>query len=278
MLQAHSPLWNGLWVGPNVLLLLLGGVIWARGLWRKFPTFLVFAFVSGIGDLIVFYADVAPSVSPVNFWRIDWASLLFESALKFIVIGELFFHVIKPYKSISRLGQNLIRGSGAALVFLAALTAGLSRTDSPVRLISGAHLLEQTVFIVESGVVLFIFLFAGFFHLRFDRLSFGTLLGFGISACGYLASWAILANASPSAHGRTVLDLLNMSTHLICVLIWYYYWLVPEKKSLSAKDEQKRPPTQPPSDPPSTFSGGSPQDHEEAVNDWNRELERLIHQ
>jgi|SRR5579872_3806361 hypothetical protein len=277
MLQAHSLLWNSLWIGPNALLLLLGGVIWARGVWRKFPTFLVFAFVSGFGDLCVFYADIAPSVSPVSFWHIDWASLLFESALKFIVIGALFFNVIKPYKSISKLGQNLIRGSGAALLFLAALTAGLSRTDSPVRLISGAHLLEQTVFIVESGLVLFIFVFASFFHLRFDRLSFGVLLGFGVSACEHLAAWAILANAAPSAHGRTLLDFLNMATHLSCVLIWSYYWLTPEKRK-TFPDRQKRPPTQPPSDPPSTFSGGNPKDHEEAVNDWNRELERLIHQ
>lgn len=278
MLQAHSLLWNGLWVGPNALLLLLACLIWARGLWRKFPTFVAFAIVSGIGDLLVFYADIAPSISAANFWRVDWASLLLESLLKFVVIGELFSRALNPYRSVSRLGRNLARSCGALLVLLAALIAGLSRADSTMRLISGFHLLEQTVFIVELGLVLFIFLFAGFFHLRFDRLSFGTLLGFGISACGYLATWAILANASPSAQGRTLLDLLNMSTHLMCVLIWHYYWLVPEKKSPPAKDEQKRPPTQPPSDPPTTFLGGSPQDQEEAVNDWNRELERLIHQ
>lgn len=277
MLQAHSLLWNSLWVGPNVLLLFLGGVIWARGLRRKFPTFLAFVFVSAIGDLSVFYADIAPSVSAANFWRIDWVNLLLESLVKFIVIGELFSRVLEPYRSVSSLGRNLARGSGATLVLLAALLAGFSRADSSMRLISGAHVLEQTVFIVELGLIFFIFVFARFFHLPLDRLSFGILLGFGISASGYLATWAILANASPSAEGRTLLDLLNMSTHLMCVLIWYYYWLVPEKKSL-AKDQQKRPPTQPPSDPPTTFSGGSPQDHEGAVHDWNRELERLIHQ
>ncbi|MFZ0734320.1 MAG: hypothetical protein WAM79_18510 [Candidatus Sulfotelmatobacter sp.] len=276
MLQAHSSLWNCLWVGPNALLLLLGGLLWARGLWRRFPTFLAFAVVSAVGDLSVFYADIAPYVSAANFWRIDWASLLLESLVKFIVIGELFFQVLEPYRSVSRLGRNLARGSGAALVLLGAFIAGLSRSDSTMRLISGAHVLEQTVFIVELGLVLFIFLFAGFFHLPLDRLSFGILLGFGISACEHLAAWAILANAAPSAHGRTLIDFLNMATHLGCVLIWYYYWLVP-KKTMSSKDHSKRPPTQPPSDPP-TFSGGSPQDHEEAVNDWNRELERLIHQ
>jgi len=258
--------------------LLLGGMIWSRGLWRKFPTFLAFALVSGIGDLSVFYADVAPSISAANFWRTDWASLLLESLFKFIVIGELFSRVLEPYRSVSSLGRNLARGSGAALVLLAALIAGLSRADSSMRLISGFHILEQTVFIVEIGLVLFIFLFAGFFHVPLSRLSFGILLGFGVSACEHLAAWAILANAAPSARGRTLLDLSNMSTHLICVLIWYYYWLVPEKKSPPVKDEQERPPTQPPSDPPTTFPGGGPQDHEQTVNDWNRELERLIHQ
>jgi hypothetical protein len=277
MLQAHSLLWNALWVGPNALLLFLACLIWARGLWRNFPAFFAFAIVSGVGDLVVFYADIARSVSAANFWRIDWASLLLESLFKFIVIGDLFSRVLEPYRSVSMLGRNLARGSGATLVLLAALVAGFSRADSSMRLISGAHVLEQTVFIVELGLVLFIFLFARFFHLPLDRLSFGVLLGFGVSACEHLAAWAILANAAPSAHGRTLLDFLNMATHLSCVLIWSYYWLTPEKRK-TFPDRQKRPPTQPPSDPPSTFSGGNPKDHEEAVNDWNRELERLIHQ
>src|ERR1051326_7492098 len=182
MLQAHSFLWNYLWVAPNILLLALGILIWMRGLSRHLPAFLVFAIVSPLGGICVFAADIAPSVSAVNFWRTFWASALVESLLKFIVIGEVFSRVLGRYPSISRMGRLLISGLGAALVLLATLAAALARGDSQVRLISGFHLLEQTVFIVELGLVIFVFLFAAYFHLSWDRLSFGVLLGFGFSA------------------------------------------------------------------------------------------------
>lgn len=256
MLQAHSFLWNYLWVAPNVFLLILGFFIWKRRLSRELPAFLAFVIFSAVGDLSVFAADIAPSVSPVNFWRADWAYLLIESFLKFLVIAEVFSRVLSPYSSISRLGRILVTGFGAALVLLATLAAAYSPGDSSVRLISGFHLLEQTVFLVELGLVVFIFLFAAYFRLSWHRLSFGVLVGFGVSACGHLAGWAISANADLSAYGRTLLDFLDMTTHHICVLVWFYYLLVPGK--VAAKTPTPLP--------------------ENNLDLWNRELERLLQQ
>jgi len=266
MLQAHSFLWNYLWIAPNILLLLLAVVLWMRGIGRQFPAFVVFAVLSAVGDLAIFVADVSPSVSAVNFWRVDWASLLIESVPKFIVIGDIFSRVLNPYPSISRLGRVLISWVGAALVFVASLVAAFSRGDSTVRLISGVHLLDQTVFMVELGLILVIFLFGAYFRLSWDRRSFGMLLGFGVSASGQLAAWAIIANANPSAHGRTLLDFLEMATHQVCVLIWFYYLLIPKRPGV------KRPTR-------TSFAGsGSDGSHQEYLDVWNRELERLLQQ
>jgi hypothetical protein len=211
----------------------------------------------------VYGADVVPSVTPVNFWRVDWVSLLIESLLKFLVIGEVFSRVLNPYPSVSRLGRVSVSGLGVALVVVAALAAAYSRGDSTVGLISGAHLLEQTAFIIESGLIFFLFLFATYFRLSWDRQSFGLLLGLGISACLHLATWAVVANAGPSSRERTLLAFLNMATYHVCVLIWYYYLLVPEKK-----------PAKPKLPPPNPPSGSGPDD----LDALNRELEQLIHQ
>lgn len=256
MLQAHSILWNYLWVAPDLLFLLLGWMIWRRGLARQVPAFLAFAVIGALGDLIVFGADIAPFVSAPYFWRIEWANLLLESTLKFFVIGEVFSTLLVLYPSISRLGRVLVTGLGALLVLVAAVVAGFAHGDNPYWLISGFHLLEQTVFVVQSGLILFLLLFARYFHLQWDRISFGILLGLGISACEHLAIWAVIANASPSEYTRTLLDLLGMATFHICVLIWFYYLLVPEKaarKSIVPLPENNL-----------------------AV--WNRELERLLQQ
>ena len=256
MLQAHSLLWNYLWVAPNIILLGLAVVLWKRGLSRQFPSFMVFAVVSAVGDLTVFGADVAPFVSAENFWRIDWANLLVESLLKFILVGEVFSRILAPYPSISRIGRILISGFGAVLVLGASLVAAFSRGDSAMRLISGFHILEQTVFMIELGLILFLFLFAAYFRLSWDRMSFGMLLGLGVSACAHLGTWAVVANAAPTAIERTYIDFLNMGTYHLCVLIWLYYVLVPQK--VVTKSVVPLP--------------------ENNLAVWNRELERLLQQ
>jgi hypothetical protein len=239
-----------------VLLLALGLLLWRRGFRRLFPAFVAFAILSALGELTTFLADIIPSVTALTFWRVVWTSLLVESLLKFLVIGEVFSRVFAPYPSIGRPGKILVSAFGAALVLLSGMVAAFARGDSAVRLISGAHLLEQTVFLIESGLILLLFLFAAYFRLSWDRLSFGILLGLGISACEHLAAWAVVANAAPSSRGRTFIDFANMATNHICVLIWCYYLLIPQKPS-------GKPPAEPPKND---------------LDVWNRELERLLQQ
>jgi len=256
MLQAHSLLWNYLWVAPDLLSLAIGLIIWKRGLARQVPAFLAFAILGALGDLAVFGADIAPFVSAPNFWRVSWVNLVLEAVLKFLVIGEALSKLLSPYPSIGRLGRNLVSGCGAALVLLAGVVAGFAHGDNPMRLISGFHLLEQTVFAVELGLIVFLFLFGAYFHLSFNRLSFGILIGLGISACEHLATYAIVANASPSEYTRTLFDFLGMGTYHLCVLIWFYYVLVPQK--VVTKSVVPLP--------------------ENNLAVWNRELERLLQQ
>ena len=256
MLQAHSILWHYLWVAPNLLFILLGVLLWKRGVGRLYPAFIAFAILSSVGDLAAYLADIIPSVTPDNFWRVFWAGLLVESLLKFLVIGEVFSRVFTPYPSIARLGKTLVSGLGTLLVLIAAIMAGFARADTIVRIVAGAHLLEQTVFIVELGLIIFLFAFAAYFHLSWDRLSFGILLALGISACEHLAVWAIIANASPSEHVRTLFSLLGMATYHVCVLIWGYYLLVPGKVTVKPKISLP----------------------ENNLAVWNRELERLLQQ
>ncbi len=256
MLQAHSILWHCLWVAPNLLFVLLGVLLWRRGIGRIFPAFLAFAILGSVGDLATYLADIIPSVTPDNFWRVFWASLVIESVLKFLVIGEVFSRLFTPYPSIARLGKTLVSGCGALLVLAAAVMAGFARGDTMIRVIARAHLLEQTVFIVELGLIIFLFVFAAYFHLSWDRLSFGIMIGLGVSACEHLAVWAIIANASPSEHVRTLFSLLGMATYLLCVFIWFYYLLVPGKATVKTKISLP----------------------ENNLAVWNRELERLLQQ
>jgi hypothetical protein len=264
MLQAHSFLWHYLWVAPNVLLLFLGFLMWKRGLHKAFPAFFAFSIFSSIGQLSVYAADVIPSVTAENFWRVDWASLLVEGPLKFAVVAEIFAWAFGPYPSLARLGKISIRTVGVVLVFTSATIAAYAPKNGSFGIVSGAHQLDQTIYLIETGLMLFIFVFSYYFKLQLDRHSFGIALGLSLSACVHLATWAIMANAKVPNSVRYDLDFLNMGMYHLCVFIWFYYLLVRVKIR-----------NDPPMDPPANPLTGVP--CEEDLDALNQEMERLLH-
>jgi hypothetical protein len=263
MLQAHSPFWHYLWVAPNVFLLFLALVLWRRRVSERYPFFFAFAIVSAIGQLVVYAADVISSVTPGTWWLIFWAGLVVEGLLKFALVGEIFGHIFDPYPSLAKIGKFLIRGVGTGLVLAAALAAAYTPKDGLFGIVSGAHLLEQTIYLIEVGLLVFIFFLSSYFHISLVRPLFGITLGLSISGCVHLATWAIMANGVVSNSARDRLDFVNMATYHICVLIWYYYLLVPKKISTN----HPTPPQGPRAGPTA----------EEDLDVWNRELERLVH-
>jgi hypothetical protein len=254
MLQAHSLLWHYLWIGPNALLLIFAAILWRRGLYRIYPSFFAFAILSSLGEFTVYVADLASSVTPEVWWRVFWAVLGIEGLLKFALIAEIFGKVVDSYSAIAKLGKFLIRAVGGALVLAAALLAALAPNDSRFGIINGAHLLQQAVYLLETGLLAFIFVFSWYFGVRMGRPIFGISIGLAISACVQLATWAIAANGVLPPTNRTVLDFVNMATYNGCVLIWFYYLLV--HQNIVVK------PLLPPAD--------------SNLDLWNRELERLL--
>lgn len=255
MLQAHSFLWHYLWVAPNLLLLILAFLLWRRDLHKQYPIFFAFAVAGALVQLTIYAADIMPAVDPKTWWQVFWAGLLVEGLLKFVLVGEIFAQAFQAYSSVAKLGKYLIRGVGVVLVLAAAIAAAYAPRDSHFGIVSGAHLLEQTIYLIETGLLVFIFVFSAYFKLRLARPVFGIALGLAISACVHLAAWAFIANGGLPDPTRYLLDFLNMATYHACVLIWFYYLLVPHK--VVAKSAVPLP--------------------ENDLDVWNRELERLVH-
>jgi hypothetical protein len=256
MLQAHSWLWHYLWVAPNILLLLLAALLWRRRGYKLYPAFVAFAFVGAVAELISYAADIATWVDPIAWWRVHWTCLMVEGLLKFAVVAEIFSLTLHDYSAIARLGRVLISGLGALLIFTGAIAAAVAPHDSRYGIIYGAHLLEQSIFLVETGLLVFVFLFAYYFRLRMKRAVFGISFGLAISACVHLAFWGLIANTTLPNPTRYRLEFVPMGTYHFIVLLWSYYLLVPHKVS---------------AEPPPVLP-----DHNLAL--WNRELERLLKQ
>ena len=254
MLQAHSFLWHYLWLAPHVLQAALVVFLWRRGLHRLFPVFIAYTIFEALEEFTLYAMDVLPSVSGDTFWRAFCAGLIVEGVLKCGVIGELFFHLLRLRPALAKVGSRLISGFGAVLVLLATLAAAYAPIDhTRYILIYRAQLLLQSLYIVGCGLVLFLFLFAAYFKLAWNHRVFGIALGFGILFCEHLAAWAVMASGA-WVDSRHLVDFLNMATYHLCVLIWFYYLLVPHKSA-------------------TTSALLLPENN---LDIWNRELERLL--
>jgi hypothetical protein len=253
MLRSHSLLWHYLWLAPEILQVGLAVLICRRGLYRRFPVFLVYAIYEAFETLTLYALDVLPSVSPEAWWRAFWIGSIIEGFVRLAVIGELLRHLLGPRPALAKVGSRLFVYTGAGLTLLAAIAAAHTAPENPHLLVRGGLILQQTFYIIQCGLILFVFFFAAWSKISWDRLSFGIALGFGIVFCQHLAAWAIEAGVALPDHG-VLLDFLNMATYHVCVLIWFYYLLVPQKVS-------------------ATSAISVP---ENSLDIWNRELERLL--
>jgi hypothetical protein len=256
MLRPHSLLWHYLWIGPQVLQGVFAVFLWRRGIHKLFPFFLAYLTFGALEQFTLYTMDVVPLGSIEAFWRAFFVGAIIEGAIKFAVIGELFFHLLRSRPAIAKLGSRLISGVGAAVLLLAIAAAAYTPiVHRPLISISRAYLLLQSSYVVDCGLALFLFLFAAHFKLTWNHRAFGIVLGFGIVWSEHLAAWALSASGV-LLDKSYLLDFVNGATYHVCVLIWVYFLLVPEKVA-------------------TTSAVSLPENN---LDIWNRELERLLQQ
>lgn len=252
-MQPHSFFWHYLWLAPCVLLASLAFFMWRRGLHKEFPAFFCYAIFEAAGEGLLYFIDVRPSVFSDDFyWRSYLCFLIAEVFLKFLVVGEIFTHLLRRYPPLARLGKILITGVGVVLVFAATIIAAYANPTT-FRIISTIRILGRSVSVVQCGLIVFLFVFAAHFHLRWERPVFGIALGLGITAAVSLGCWSLLADWI-FGQKSYLLDFLNMATYHACVLFWCYCLLVPEESVATS----------------ATLPA------EDNLELWNRELERLL--
>jgi hypothetical protein len=254
MLQPHSLLWHYLWIGPHILQSVLAIALWRRGFHKQFPIFFTYLVFEAIETFTLYGMDALPWVSGKTWWIVFCLGLFLQGFIRLAVMGELFSHLLRPRPAIAKLGGRLITYTGAILVLLATLAAAYAPVDTHQFAIGyRANILQQTLYMIESGLILFLFLFAASFGVRWDRPTLGIGLGRGVSSSVHLATWAVMANGA-FLDKRYLLDFLNMATYHVCVLIWFYFLLIPQKNT-------------------TTVAVSLPENN---LDIWNRELERLL--
>ncbi len=255
MLLSHSLLWHYFWLGPHVLQAGVVVFFWRRRLYRLLPVFFAYLIFEAIEEFTLYAMDVLPSISLRAWWLAFCAGLIIEGALKIGTLIELFSVLLRSRPAVAVAGKRLMTLAAVVLIFVAVAAAAYAPMDRPQYVWTyRAHILLQSFYIIEGGLVLFLFVFVSRQKLVWNRTCFGIALGFGILFCEHMATWSIMATGALPYGRFPLLDFLNMATYHLCVLIWCYYLLVPQKK-------------------PATSAVALPENN---LAMWNRELERLL--
>jgi hypothetical protein len=176
---------------------------------------------------VLFVLDHSDRVSPQQYWQVAWIALSVSIALRFAIIHEIFAQVFRPYPGLKELSRLLLLWGSVVLVLVAVGVAAYAPGDTTPPILAGIHVVDRAVGLVQSGLLVFLFLFASYFRLSWKSYVYGIAVGMGMFASVDLATSAIRVASGPG-DGSFVLSFITMATYHVCVLIWLAYLLVPE--------------------------------------------------
>jgi hypothetical protein len=176
---------------------------------------------------ILLVMDHSSAISATLYWNTEWAGLLITIILRFAVIHEIFTYVFRSYPALTELSRLLLRWTTVVLVLIAVAVTASTPKETPF-LLSGIHLVNRAVGLVQSGLLVFLFLFCAYFRLSFRSYAYGIAMGLGIFASVDLASAALRVWTGVVAAGSYTVDFVTMATYHCCVLIWLVYLWAPE--------------------------------------------------
>ena len=229
----HSLLWHYLWIAPHVLQVAIVIIMIRRRLVREFPVFLTYTLFQIVMGGTLFVLDHIEAVSARQYLDAVWVETTGSIVLRFALIYEIFNRIFEPYPGLAELGRLLFRWGVVVLLLVAVALVARAPTDT-TPLASGIHIANSAVSLMQSGLLVFLFLFSSYFGLSWRNYVYGIAAGLGIFSSVSLATTALRIGTGAAAASYS-LDFVTMATYHCCVLIWLVYLLAPEAARRSVK-------------------------------------------
>jgi hypothetical protein len=186
--------------------------------WREFPAFLAYTVVH-IGRAAIFvFAQRSRALPQYSYWL----SESLDVSLAFLLVRELYGHVLLSYPALRRFSRVLVRWSASVLLLAAAAAAAGMVGKETSRLASTLVALDWCAAILKSALVLLLFHFARLAGLTWQHYA----LGIGIGLAAYTAlDTALLVLQTHAGLLRTAASaLLNSASFNCSVLIWIVWF------------------------------------------------------
>jgi hypothetical protein len=241
-----------LWIAPHVVQAAILGVMIHRKQYKQFPMFFWYTGFEILQFLILLLVNYFRLISHEHYHVLFSLGSAVSTVLRFCIIFEILAHVFRNYPALNRSGKMLFRAATLILLVTAVVLSKGGSAGETEHLRFVVSILDRTFSIVQCGLLLSMFVFSRYFSLSWRSSAFGIALGFGIFASVELASSAIRSQVGQS--GNHFLDYFTMATYHLCVLIWLFYMLAPER--------------------PTKYNSKNLPEHD--LDTWNQELQRLI--
>jgi hypothetical protein len=206
-----------LWCAQPILQSVVAVILWRRKLHKQFPVFFLFL-LAQVANFAVIFPLWRTGDYGLYFWPF-WLGEAVNAVLGFKVIHEIFLDVFRPYHTLKDLGTLLFKWAGVVMLLVSVVVAFSNSFDqSP--LVHAVTTLQRSVRIVQLGLILFMLLFASFLGVSRKQVSFGISLGFGLFAGVELM---LMALNSGGFVRMANLNLINMVTYVLAILVWLGY-------------------------------------------------------
>lgn len=224
--------WYTLWLLPAVIQACLVFLMVRRKLRQEFPLFFSYTVFQVLAFILKFAAFHR---SQLEYFYVYWVTSALSLVFGFAVIYEIFQHVFRPYEALRQLGKVLFRWAVIVLALIAIVMAMSSPPTGNANLIMQVVLtMERSMRVTQCGMVLFLFLFAGFLGVSARHHIFGIALGFGFFGGMDLLAITMLTLRTPSA---ATVSLMRSVAYNATVLLWAWYMARPEPARRPARYE-----------------------------------------
>jgi hypothetical protein len=213
-----------LWCLQPVLVSAVAVTLWRKKLYKRFPVFFLFLLAQIANFAIVFPLWQRQAHMYKSYFEFFWLGEAINALLGFKVIHEIFIDVFRPYHTLKDLGTLLFKWAGVVMLLVSVVVA-FSNSVEQSPLVHAITTLQQSVRIVQLGLILFLLLFSRFLGVSRKQVSFGVSLGFGLFA----GSELMLIALSAGGFVKTIeLDPINMLAYNVALLVWLGYALSPQ--------------------------------------------------
>lgn len=215
---------QSLWVVSAVLLGIMPVIMIKRGWHRELPVFFGY---------LIFHASRSWILLTIHKFFHDsyafsyWSLEFLDAVLGFAVIYEIFSQILRPYPSVRKIAVLLFRWASVVLVLIAAVSAGFAQGNDSMRLVAGILAWQRCVYIIQCGLLFYLFIFASSLGLTWRHHVFGIAFGFGLCASVELVALTMRAYFGDMDH--SVYSIIKPVNYDCAVLIWMGYLLTAEK-------------------------------------------------